>query len=121
LRDVGEVHRSAFGGRHGCEGEEREGSAGLGVQACRLSSPWFQKRPQVLKAIIEYQDGHTGEEKVGEEMLQWPKAIGSNPAGDTKISLEALGRLTEAWGYSRKRTNNKIMPFIAEVNFQGKG
>ena len=74
---------------------------------------------QVLKAIIEYQDGHLTVDSAGEEMLQWPKAIGSNPAGDTRISLEALGRLTEAWGYSRKRANN-IMPFIAEVNFHAK-
>ena len=75
---------------------------------------------QVLKAIIEYQDGNSTVDSAGEEMLQWPKAIGSNPAGDTRISLEALGRLTEAWGYSRKRANNNIMPFIAEVNFQAK-
>jgi hypothetical protein len=78
----------------------------------------FDRWLQVLKASIEHQDGHTGEENIGEEMLQWPKAIGSNPTGDTKISLEALGRLTETWGYSRKRANNKIMPFIAEVDFQ---
>ena len=73
---------------------------------------------QVLNAIIEYQDKHPESEPAGEEMLQWPKAIVSNPEGDTKMSLEALGRLVESWGYSRKKAKDKLMPFIADVQFQ---
>lgn len=76
-------------------------------------------RIQVLNAIIEYQDRtpERGEHST-EEMLQWQKAVSSNPAADTKAALEAMGRLTESWGYARKKSTDRLMPFIAGVQFQ---
>lgn len=74
---------------------------------------------QVLEAVIEYQDRHPEGESAGLEMLQWPKAVGSNPGGDTQASLEALGRLHESWGTPRKKSLDTLMPFIAGVQLQG--
>ena len=75
---------------------------------------------QVLKAIIEYQDMNTQQQQsVQEELLSWPKAIGSNIAADSKASVEALNRLNDTWGVKSKRGGAaKIMPFIAGVNFE---
>lgn len=76
-------------------------------------------RLQVLKAIIEYQDGNSLQQPVQEELLSWPKAIGSNTSSDSKSSVEALSRLNDTWGWKSKRGGAaKIMPFIAGLDFQ---
>lgn len=75
---------------------------------------------QVLKAIIEYQDLNFQQQAAPEELLSWPKAIGSNTAVDSKAAVDALSRLNETWGCKSKRGGTaKIMPFIAGVDFEG--
>lgn len=74
---------------------------------------------QVLRAIIEYQDTDSQPQSAGEELLSWPKAIGSNPSADSKASLDALSRLNDTWGLKSRRGGvARIMPFIASIDFQ---
>lgn len=89
------------------------------LETCNWHSTQDTLFLQVLKAIIEYQDVNTQQPAVQEELLSWPKAIGSNIAADSKASAEALNRLNDTWGVKSKRGGAaKIMPFIAGVNFE---